>query len=123
MECPFCSRLLLDCAAHHRPPQRIRGGATLKTLNRIEPLFQDKETQNSEAKAAIAAKALELIDDHALVYLDGGSTVLMLARLLDQRQDLTVVTNSLMAAAALMSTNHRLILVGGEFRPISRTLV
>ena len=49
--------------------------------------------------------------------------MLSLARLLDRRRDLTVVTNSLMAAATLMTLPHRLILVGGEFRPISRTLV
>jgi DeoR/GlpR family transcriptional regulator of sugar metabolism len=34
-----------------------------------------------------------------------------------------VVTNSIMAASELMETNHRLILLGGEFRARSRTLV
>jgi DeoR/GlpR family transcriptional regulator of sugar metabolism len=36
---------------------------------------------------------------------------------------LTIVTNSIMAAAELMESPHRLILLGGEFRAISRTLV
>lgn len=103
--------------------QRVRGGATLRPMNRTEPVFQNKQTQNAEAKERIAQAALELIEDHDRIYLDGGSTVLMLARLLDQREDLTVVTNSLMAAAELMTSPHRLILVGGEFRRLSRTLV
>lgn len=103
--------------------QRVRGGATRNTPTRVEPLFQDKEDLNAVAKGRIAKRALELIEDHDVIYLDGGSTVLMLARLLDERQDLTVVTNSLMAAAALMTMRHRLILVGGEFRALSRTLV
>jgi len=103
--------------------QRIRGGATLTALSRIEPLFSDKAEQQTVAKQAIAAAALQLIEDHDTIYLDGGSTVLTLASLLEQRHDLTIVTNSLMAAATLMTGRHRLILVGGEFRNLSRTLV
>jgi DeoR/GlpR family transcriptional regulator of sugar metabolism len=102
---------------------RVRGGATLTLARRVEPLFADKETQNREAKERIARTAFGLVDDHDTVYLDGGSTVLMLARLLPQRRDLTVVSNSLMAASALMESGHRLILVGGEYRSLSRTLV
>jgi len=46
-----------------------------------------------------------------------------LAHLLDRRRDLMVVTNSLVAAAALLRTEHRIILVGGEIRRISRSIV
>ena len=103
--------------------RRIRGGATQVKTQRIEPLFTDKETQNSEAKENIAGAAFGLIKDYDTIYLDGGSTVLGLARHLEKRQHLTIVTNSIMAAASLMNTRHRLVLVGGEFRAISRTLV
>jgi len=103
--------------------QRVRGGATLHSLARVEPMFKDKATLNADAKRTIAAKALELIEDNDQIYLDGGSTVMMLAEMLGQRHSLTVVTNSLMAAAKLMTCTHRLILVGGEFRALSRTLV
>jgi DeoR/GlpR family transcriptional regulator of sugar metabolism len=103
--------------------QRVRGGATLHPRNRAEPLFSDKESQQSEEKSRIAAAARELVEDHDTIYLDGGSTVLMFARLLEDVSDLTIVTNSLMAAMNLMGTRHRLILVGGEFRGLSRTIV
>jgi DeoR/GlpR family transcriptional regulator of sugar metabolism len=102
---------------------RVRGGASIGDDPRVEPLFADKEGKQSAEKEGIARRALELIQDHDCIYLDGGSTVLALARLLDERLDLTIVTNSLMAAAELMESRHRLILVGGEFRAISRTLV
>ena len=102
--------------------QRVRGGATLNSLTRAEPFFQDKESQNPEAKERLAARALEFIEDHDTLYLDGGSTLLMLARRLEAKKDLTIVTNSLMAAAVLMVMPHRLILTGGEFRPLARTL-
>jgi DeoR/GlpR family transcriptional regulator of sugar metabolism len=103
--------------------ERVHGGATLNSIRREEPLFQDKQSLNSAAKQCIAEAALDLIEAHDTVYLDGGSTVLALARLLESRRDLTVVTNSLMAADALMTSEHRLVLTGGEFRAISRTLV
>ena len=103
--------------------RRLHGGATLNGVSRIEPLFSDKEGLNTAAKRAIALVAVRLIADGDHVYLDGGSTVLMLARLLDRKRRLTIVTNSLMAAALLLDTEHRLVLVGGEFRSLSRTLV
>jgi DeoR/GlpR family transcriptional regulator of sugar metabolism len=103
--------------------RRVRGGATLIEDSRVEPLFSDKEGKQTAEKERIARLALGLIEDHDSIYLDGGSTVLALARLLDQRSGLTIVTNSLTAASELMESKHRLILVGGEFRAISRTLV
>ncbi len=102
---------------------RVHGGATLTPARRVEPLFAAKETENREAKERIARAALALVEEHDTIYLDGGSTVLMLARLLPPHRDLTVVTNSLMAASALMEAGHRLILVGGEYRALARTLV
>ncbi|MCK5806176.1 MAG: DeoR/GlpR transcriptional regulator [Lentisphaeria bacterium] len=103
--------------------QRVRGGATLDPSSHVEPMFADKEGKQTAQKQAIAEAALALIEDRDVIYLDGGSTVLSLAQLLERRSDLTVVTNSLMAAAALMESGHRLILVGGTFRALSRTLV
>lgn len=76
-----------------------------------------------EEKLRIAQAALDWIDDGDRIYLDGGSTTLYLAKLLERRRGLTVVTNSLMAASCLMESGHRMVLVGGEFRPLSRTLV
>ncbi|MGI5924325.1 MAG: DeoR/GlpR family DNA-binding transcription regulator [Lentisphaeria bacterium] len=103
--------------------ERVHGGAAIKQESKPEPLFSDKEGQFSAEKQRIATTALTLIRDHDTIFLDGGSTVLMLARLLDSFKALTIVTNSLMAAAQLMESPHRLILTGGEFRAISRTLV
>lgn len=102
---------------------RVHGGATIRQESPVEPLFADKEGKFSDEKRRIGEGALALIEDYDTIYLDGGSTVLCLARLLECRRGLTVVTNSLMAASLLMESGHRLILTGGEFRAISRTLV
>ena len=102
---------------------RFHGGATLSSTTVNEQVFSDKENQLSEEKRRIAQAALALIDDRDKIYLDGGSTTLYLAKLLERKRDLTIVTNSLMAASLLMESGHRMVLVGGEFRAISRTLV
>lgn len=102
---------------------RVYGGATLTRPRLVEPLFSAKEQEHRAEKESIARVALSLVDDHDVIYLDGGSTVLMFARMLVQKKDLTIITNSMTAASNLMESGHRLILVGGEFRALSRTLV
>jgi DeoR/GlpR family transcriptional regulator of sugar metabolism len=49
--------------------------------------------------------------------------VLELARLLRERPNLTVVTNSLYAAHELAGLGPRLIVIGGELRRLSQTMV
>ncbi len=103
--------------------KRVHGGAVRVKFSESEPVFNEKETIRPGEKERIAKLALGLINDKDTIYLDGGSTVLALAKMLGVKKGLTVVTNSLMAAAELMESGHNLIIVGGKFRPLSRTLV
>lgn len=103
--------------------RRVHGGAVKVKNADTEPIFIEKATRNAEHKEKIANLALSLIEDSDVIYLDGGSTIQELAKLLVQKKDLTIVTNSLMAAVELFETEHRLIIVGGEFRKLSRTIV
>ncbi|MCF6285414.1 MAG: hypothetical protein L3K26_09520, partial [Candidatus Hydrogenedentes bacterium] len=88
-----------------------------------EPVFDDKRAIAQSEKKRIARKALELIGPRDTIYLDGGSTVLELARLLRERTGITVVTNSLRAASELGGSGPQLILIGGELRRLSQTMV
>ena len=103
--------------------RRVHGGAVSMENRLEEAVFDDKTNQYSKQKHAIAAKAYELIGQEESLFLDGGSTILCLARLLKDREDLTVVTNSLRAAAELGDSGPRVILTGGELRRISQTMV
>ena len=104
--------------------RRVHGGAEpVNGHPGPEPLFAEKASFRAGEKNLIAELALNYIDDNDAIFLDGGSTVLALARRLNTRHNLTIITNSLMAASELMETPHRLILLGGEFRARSRTLV
>jgi DeoR/GlpR family transcriptional regulator of sugar metabolism len=103
--------------------RRVHGGAVSVESRLEEPLFDDKTTLAAREKQHIAAAALARIKAGETIYLDGGSTVLALARLLRDRTNVTVVTNSLRAANELGGAGPRLILVGGELRRLSQTVV
>lgn len=103
--------------------QRVHGGAVSVESRLQEPLFDAKTSIAVKEKRRIAQAALELIKPDETVYLDGGSTVLELARLLRDRTNVTVATNSLRAAHELAGHGPRLIVIGGELRRLSQTVV
>lgn len=103
--------------------KRVHGGA-VPADKLLDELQFDEKTMEAEAeKLAIAQAAYELVGEGETIYLDGGSTLLALARLLKNREDITVVTNSLRAAMELSSGGPRLIVAGGELRRHSQTLI
>ncbi len=110
----------LEAAGHIR---RVHGGAVSTESRLEEPLFDDKTALQSREKRAIARAALAFIKPGDTIYLDGGSTVLELARAVRDRANLTVVTNSLRAASELSGQGPRVIVIGGELRRLSQTLV
>jgi DeoR/GlpR family transcriptional regulator of sugar metabolism len=128
----ICSRLRVSPATVRRDLdqleeagtiRRVHGGAVSVESRLEEPLFDDKASIAAREKRRIAGAALQFIEPGDTIYLDGGSTVLELARLLHERTNLTVVTNSLRAAHELAGRGPRLILVGGELRRLSQTMV
>lgn len=103
--------------------RRVHGGAVSAGPELAELLFDEKTKVAAREKRRIARAAATLIEKEHTVFLDGGSTVLELARLLRDRSDVTVVTNSLRAALELGAGGPRLILIGGELRRRSQTIV
>jgi DeoR family fructose operon transcriptional repressor len=103
--------------------RRVHGGAVSMESRLEEPVFENKTSLSAKEKQRIAEEAYSLIEPDEAIYLNGGSTTLFLARLLRDRSDLTVVTNSLQAAIELSDSGPRVILIGGELRRISQTMV
>lgn len=103
--------------------RRVHGGAVSVESRLDEPLFDNKTSIAAKEKHRIASAALDFIATGDTIYLDGGSTVLELARLLRERTNITVVTNSLRAASELAGRGPRLIVIGGELRRLSQTVV
>jgi DeoR/GlpR family transcriptional regulator of sugar metabolism len=103
--------------------RRVHGGAVSIESRLEEPLFDDKTEMASLQKRGIAEKAATLVQPGETIYLDGGSTILELARILRSRSDITVVTNSLRATVELSGSGPQVILIGGELRRRSQTMV
>ena len=120
---PATVRRDLDQLERSGAIRRVHGGAVSVESRLDEPVFEDKTSLAVREKRRIAEAALEFVTAGDTIYLDGGSTVLELARLLRDRANLTVVTNSLKAAHELSGRGPRLIVIGGELRRLSQTLV
>jgi DeoR/GlpR family transcriptional regulator of sugar metabolism len=120
---PATVRRDLDQLERSGAIRRVHGGAVSVEGRLDEPVFADKTSLAAREKRRIAEAALTFIEPGDTIYLDGGSTVLELARLLRERTNLTVVTNSLYAAHELAGPGPRLIVIGGELRRLSQTMV
>jgi DeoR/GlpR family transcriptional regulator of sugar metabolism len=113
----------LDVLARAGRLRRVHGGAVAVDQRLDEPHFDAKAAAAAAEKQRIATRALELLAPTDTLYLDSGSTVLALARLLHGWGHLTVVTNSLPVANELVGRGPRLIVLGGEVRATSRAIV
>lgn len=105
--------------------RRIQGGAILTEIdnNFIQP-FEIRETKYTAEKKAIGRKAAELVEKGDTIIIDAGTTTLQLARNLFQRQNLTILTNSLEISYELIANpNIVTILSGGIIRGSSRSLI
>jgi DeoR/GlpR family transcriptional regulator of sugar metabolism len=103
---------------------RTHGGAVLPDGLAHEPSYTEKTAQAAAEKAAIARLAVAMVRPGDSILLGPGTTTLALARLLVDFPELTVVTNSLLVAQALMpSTYVEVILTGGALRRSIHALV
>lgn len=98
---------------------RIRGGASLKEFHREIPFFK-KLDQNKEKKMAIAREVTRYLREGQVVFASGGTTVYYVVQALDESDltDLTIVTNSITTAWAVVNLKKRfrLIHTGGVVR-------
>ncbi len=114
----------LRSMAHEGLLVRTHGGAVLPAALGHEPSYTEKAQQAGEEKAAIARLAAEMVRPGDSIVLGPGTTTLALARLLVHSPELTVVTNSLLVAQALMEASRvEVILTGGTLRRSIHALV
>lgn len=103
---------------------RIHGGVLAHEASREIPV-RYRDAQHKEQKQRIAAEANRRIPDGPIaVGLTGGTTTSEVAHLLQNRSDLTVITNALNIAADLaICPRIKLVVTGGVSRPQSYELV
>lgn len=107
----------LDILHEINKVKRIHGGAILIDRQTIEPPVQKRILINEQEKQAIGKKAASLINDGETIFLGSGTTPLEVAKNLLDRNNLTIITNSL-PIAHLMATSGvlTLVFIGGVLR-------
>lgn len=97
--------------------RRVHGGALPVERLEVEPTLASRRDHLIEPKRRIAARAVAELPDDGTVLLDSGSTTQLLAEAIPADASLTVVTNSIAAAAVLHShPGVELYLLGGRVR-------
>lgn len=95
---------------------RTHGGAVSSRAFATELPYSSKEIHNIEEKKEIALKALSLVEENFIVILDSGTTTFELAKLLKDRNDLTIITNDIKIAVELIESDNKVIVTGGEMQ-------
>ncbi len=98
--------------------KRVRGGAILQDDYQIRnPDFAARARSNAVAKQRIARWAADLVEDGDALLLDASTTVFYMVPWLQQRRNLTIVTNCIETGLALAeNSDHTVILIGGVLR-------
>jgi DeoR family transcriptional regulator of aga operon len=113
----------LEVLERQRLVSRTHGGATTHAAFNDLPLGY-KTAQDLTEKRRIARQALEFLDGARVIGMTGGTTVTEFARLLLDRDGLTVVTNALNIATDLLANpGLRVFAAGGEVRSSSQESV
>lgn len=104
--------------------ERVHGGARLPVaLGSPEPDPVEKSRLQPDAKDGIATAALGFVRSGTVVGIGAGTSTLALAGKLADRDDLTVVTNSIPVADALRASKGVSVVLTGGTRTISDALV
>lgn len=108
----------LRALAEAKHLMRVRGGAVVSSASRGESAaFSARARIHADAKHRIAGWVADLIEDGDVVLFDASTTVYHLAHFLQDRRNLTVITNGVEIARRLaQNPSNTVILLGGVLR-------
>ena len=97
--------------------KRIHGGVLRieKNIEKNVRRFDERVEEQAVVKERLAQKALELIANEYVIYIDAGTTNLKLAELMPEDYTGTIITNAPTIGLALCKcSNARINMIGGE---------
>ena len=96
--------------------RRVHGGAVLleNTLSELKIPFAIRELEQSDAKVIMAKKAINLVSDNDVIFLDASSSAYALIPFLATKKNLTVITSGIKTISKLAEYNINSISTGGR---------
>ncbi len=103
---------------------RVHGGAmSLESAHVTRDLtMNERAGLHTEEKLRIVSHASTIIRPEDFVYVDGGSTMLLLVEQIEER-DATYVTDSMTSALKLVERGFHAVVIGGELKSATEALV
>jgi DeoR/GlpR family transcriptional regulator of sugar metabolism len=108
--------------------KRVYGGAIKSVFQFEEPPFTHRTTVNQDAKVKIGKKAVNLISNGDVIVIDAGTTMLEFAKCIENKEDITIITNSLPVSSVLTETLNQnkftgqILLLGGQIDPKQQSI-
>ncbi|BAH46819.1 probable transcriptional repressor of the fructose operon [Brevibacillus brevis NBRC 100599] len=102
--------------------KRVHGGASVLQSKIEEPTILEKSVKHEREKLAIAKYAASLIKPHDSIFIDAGTTTYQMLPYLPY-ENIMVVTNGVDIALQLIKRNIRTILLGGELKAATLSMV
>ena len=95
--------------------RRVYGGAVTGTVYDVEEPYDSRQVIRLAEKQAIARRTVELLENGETVFMDGGTTLLEVARQIrSSKKNLTVITNAVeVAGEVVKSESCTVVLLGG----------
>ena len=102
---------------------RVTGGAKLNehgeeapVINSAELTMRAKKNLNYDAKLRVARRACDYIEDGECVYLDGGTSIAVMAEFLEKRP-IQIFTHSELLVRSMNNPVADIFLIGGTYLP------
>jgi DeoR/GlpR family transcriptional regulator of sugar metabolism len=105
----------LDALAAQGLLVRTHGGAIASNRSNLELSFDVRRRLHSTQKHRIGAAAASMVEDGEAIALDASTTALALATQIKGRRELTVITNGIFIALALLDAPGVTVLMPGGF--------
>lgn len=94
---------------------RVHGGAIRMEKQFVNMNLDERYMTNYPAKRALAAKVAELVRDNDTIVMNAGTTMTYVLRALQNKRNISIVTNSIQnAAVASAFASFNVILLGGQ---------
>lgn len=112
----------LDALAAEKFLERTRGGAVSIAGLRLEEFFDAKDHVAKREKALIGRYVASLVAENETIFVNAGSTTLEVVRHLHGKK-VRIVTNNAACLGLDLDPQQELILLGGDYRSQSKSLV